>query len=65
MLSYERKLKQREDTLNDLERDTSYFRSKNYFGDDDMQNYFVFQPMCKYFKKVIDSTGNAVYVHYW
>ena len=30
-----------------------------------MQNYFVFQPMYKYFKKVIDSTDNTVYVHYW
>ena len=37
MLSYERKLKQREDTLNDLERDDSYFRGKNYFGDNGMQ----------------------------
>ena len=39
---------------------------KNYFGDDDgMKNYFVFQSMYKYFKRVIDSTNNAVYVHYW
>ena len=30
-----------------------------------MQNYFVFQPMYKYFKRVIDSTNNTVYVHYW
>ena len=30
-----------------------------------MQNCFVFQPMYKYFKKVIDSTDNTVYVHYW
>ena len=47
MLSYEHKLKQREYTLNDLERDTSYFRGKDYFGNDGMQNYFVFQPMYK------------------
>ena len=39
VLSYEHKLKQRED------RDSSYFRGKNYFGDDCSQNYFVFQPM--------------------
>ena len=65
VLSYEHKLKQREDTVNDLERDASYFRGKNYFGDDGMQNYFVFQPMYKYFKKVIDSTNNIVYVNYW
>ena len=43
VLSYEHKLKQREDTVNDLERDVSYFRGKNYFGDDGIQNYFVFQ----------------------
>ena len=30
-----------------------------------MQNYFAFQPMSKYFKRVIDSTNNTVYVHYW
>ena len=48
VLSYEHKLKQREDTINYLERDASYFRGKNYFGDDGMQNYFVFQPMDKY-----------------
>ena len=56
VLSYEHKSKQREDTLNDLERDASYFRGKNYF---------VFQSMCKYFKKVIDNTDNTVCVHYW
>ena len=65
MLSYEHKSKQRENTINDLERDASYIRGKNYFGDDGMQNYFVFQPMYKYFKKVIDSADNTVYVHYW
>ena len=43
VLSYEHKLKQREDRINDLERDVSYFRGKNYFGDDGMKNYLVFQ----------------------
>ena len=65
VLSYKHKLKQREDTINDLERDASYFRSKNCFGDAGVQNYFVFQPMYNYFKKVIDSADSAVYVHYW
>ena len=65
VLSYEHKLKQRKDTIHDLERDASYFRGKNYFGDDGMQNYFVFQPMYKYCKKVIDSTNNTVYAHCW
>ena len=65
MLSYEHKLKQREDTIHDLEGDASYFSGKNYFGDDGMQNYFAFQPMRKYFRRVIDSSNNTVYVHYW
>ena len=65
VLPYEQKLKQREDTIHNLERDASYFRGENYFGDDGMQNYFVFQPMHKCFKKVIDSTDNTAYVHYW
>ena len=65
MLSCKHKLKQREDTINGLQRDASYFRGKKYFGDNGMQNYFVFHPMYKYFKKVIDSTDNTVYVHYW
>ena len=65
VLSYEHKLKQREDIIHDLERDASYFRGKNNFGDDGMQNYLVFQRMYKYFKRVIDSRNNTVYVHYW
>ena len=65
LLSYKHKLKPTEDATNDLERDTSYFRGKNYFGDNGMQNYFVFQPMYKYFIKVIDSIDNPVYAHYW
>ena len=47
--SYEHKLKQREDAMHDLERDASFFRRKNYFGHDGMQNYFVLQPMYKWF----------------
>ena len=47
-------------------RDAFYFRGKNYFGDDGMQNYFVFQLVYKYLRRVIDSTGNnIVYMHYW
>ena len=65
VLSYEHKLKQRGDTMHDLERDASYFKGENYFDNDGVQNYFVFQPMYKYFKRVIDSTDNTVYLHYW
>ena len=49
ILSHEHKLKQREDTINDLERIASYYRGKNYFDSDGgTQNYLVFQPMNKY-----------------
>ena len=64
VLSYERKLKQREDTINDLERVASYFGGKNYFDTDDgTQNYLVFQPMYKYFKTSVK--GSATYVSSW
>ena len=63
MLSYEQKLKQREDTINDLEKEASYFRGKNYFGDDGMQNYLVFQPMYKYFKTSVKVS--TTYVSSW
>ena len=37
--------------MNDLERDASYSRCKNYFdGSDGTQNYLVFQGVCKNFK---------------
>ena len=61
---YKSKLKQKEDLTNDLEREASYFRGKNYFDSDDgTQNYLVFQPMYKYFNtSVKDST---TYVPSW
>ena len=64
MLSYEHKLKQREDTIKDLERVASYFRGKTYFDSDDRtQNYLVFQPMYKYFKTSVK--GSTTYVSSW
>ena len=64
VLSYEKKLKQRGDTINNLERDASYFRGKNYFdGSDGTQNYSVFQPMYKYFKTSVK--GSTTYVSSW
>ena len=39
-LSYEHKLKQRKDTINNLERGASYFRGKGLF----QRNYLVFKP---------------------
>ena len=52
VLSYEHKLKQREDTISDLERVASYFRGKNYFDGDGTQNYLVFQGVYKNFEDV-------------
>ena len=45
-MSYEHKLKQRENAINDLEKVSSYFRGKNYFDSDDgTKKYLVFQPV--------------------
>ena len=42
--------------LEELEKleefDAAYFRGENYFGGDGTQNYLIFQPMYKYFKRV-------------
>ena len=63
MLSYEHKLKQREDTINNLEGDAFYFRGKNFFGNGGMQNYLVFQSVYRYFQMVIN--GSTIYAYYW
>ena len=41
--------------------DSSYFRGKNHFEDDGTQNYLVFQPMYRYFKKI----GNTNRISSW
>ena len=61
MLSYEHKLKQRQDIINDLERYASYFRGKNYFdGSDGAQNSLVFQIGQKYFKNNFGSNSSKI-----
>ena len=35
--------------------DSSYFVSKSYFEDDGTQNYLVFQPMDRYYKKIVNT----------
>ena len=62
MLPYEHKLKQRKDTINDLERVASYFRAKNYIDEDGTQNYLVFQGVCKYFEDV-DASKTIIKFH--
>ena len=36
----------------------AYFRGKNYFEEDGIQNYLVFQPMFKYFEKTGDKVSS-------
>ena len=44
--------------------DSSYFTGKSHFEEDGAQNYFVFQPMYRYFK-MIAGVGNGTYIYYW
>ena len=61
MLSYEHKLKQIEDIINDLERYASHFRGKNYSdGNDGEQNSLVFQVGEKYFKNNFGSNSSKI-----
>ena len=41
--------------------DSSYFRGKGHFEDNGMQNYIVFQPVLRYFKKL----ANRDYISAW
>ena len=52
-----------ENQLKKLETfDSIYFRSKSHFEDDDTQNYLVFQPMHRYFRRIICvGSGNYIY----
>ena len=51
-----------ENELKKLQKfDASYFTEINYFSDDGTQNYLVFQPVKKYFKKI----GNTESISSW
>ena len=51
-----------ENELKKLQKfDSSYFRGQSHFEEDGTQNYLVFQPMYRYFKRVV--TGN--YIYFW
>ena len=44
--------------------DSNYFIGKDHFGEDGTQNYLVFQPMYRYFKRFVGiGTGN--YIYFW
>ena len=44
--------------------DLSYFRGKNYFEDSGALIYLVFQPIDKYFKRIV-GVANAEYISFW
>ena len=44
--------------------DSSYFIDKIHFEEDGTQNYLVFQPMHRYFKRCI-GVGTDNYIYFW
>ena len=51
-----------ENELKKLQKfDPSYFRGISHFEEDGTQNYLVFQPIYRYFKKI--ASGN--YIYFW
>ena len=53
---------------NELEKlktfDSSYFIGKSHFEEDGTQNYLVFQPIYRYFKRIA-GVGNDNYIYCW
>ena len=43
--------------------DAAYFRGKSHFEEDGTQNYLVFQPIYRYFRRII-GTGSGNYIHF-
>ena len=53
-----------ENKLTKLQKfDSIYFRVKSHFEEDGTQNYLVFQPMCRYFKRV-SGVGSDNYIKF-
>ena len=44
--------------------DSSYLRGKNHFEEDGKQNYLVFQPMYRYFKR-FSCIGTGNHIYFW
>ena len=44
--------------------DSSYFKGKSYFEEDGTQNYLVFQPMYRCFKRIA-GVGSGNYIYFW
>ena len=44
--------------------DLSYFRGNSHFEEDGTQNYLVFQPIYRYFKRIA-GVGSGNYIYIW
>ena len=44
--------------------DLSYFKDKDHFEEDGARNYLVYQPTCRYLKRVA-SVGSGNYIYFW
>ena len=54
-----------ENELKKLQKfDAAYFGGKSHFEEDGTQNYLVFQPMYRYFKRIA-GVGSGNYINFW
>ena len=54
-----------ENELKKLQKfDAAYFRDKSHFEEDGTQNYLVFCPMYRYFKRIA-GVGSGNYIYFW
>ena len=54
-----------ENELKKLEKfDAANIRGKSHFEEDGTQNYLVFQPTYRYFRRII-GTGSGSYIYFW
>ena len=54
-----------ENELKKLQKfDAAYFRGKSHFEEDGTQNYLVFQPIYRYFRRII-GVGSGNYIYFW
>ena len=54
-----------ENELKKLQKfDAAYFRGKSHVEEDGTQNYLVFQPMYRYFKRIA-GIGSGNYIYFW
>ena len=54
-----------ENELKKLQKfDLNCFKGKSHFEEDGAQNYLVFQPMYRYFKRIA-GVGSGYYLYFW